>query len=290
MTPPPTSPLPADQHLTIIEPKAGWARLDLDELWRYRELLGFFVWRDIIVKYKQTLLGFAWAILVPFIQMIIFGGIFGKVAGLPTDGLPYHLYYFTNLVLWVFFATAFNRASTSLVTNSNLLAKIFFPRLIVPVSASLNGLIDFCIAFVLLLVMAALAGRWPGLAALLVPLPVLMALLTALAASLLLSALYVRYRDVGILVPFIAQIWMYGTVIIPYSTIQAKFGGWAWLYGLNPMAGAVETFRWLLFRQHMTGVTLHVELLAAGACTLALLFVVGLFYFRRVERVFADVI
>lgn len=275
--------------VTIIRPARGWVAIDFRELWHYRELFGFLIWRDILIKYKQTFFGFAWAILVPVIQMVIFGTIFGQVAGLPTDGLPQYLYYFTNLTLWTFFATAFNRTSVSLVNSANLLTKIYFPRLLVPASNCIGGVVDFAIAIVVLLAMGLFLGKIPAATLVFVPLLVLLAGTAALGTGLFFAALNVRFRDVGILIPFLTQIWMYCTVIVPYSRIAPKLGGWAWLYGLNPVAGAVEMFRWCLYHPYLTSPAPW-SLLWAGIPVACLMLLAGLYYFRRTEKIFADIV
>jgi lipopolysaccharide transport system permease protein len=288
--------------MQVIEPPRGWSHIGLGEVWRFRELFGFMVWRDVKVKYKQTLLGAAWAILVPLMQMLIFSLIFGRLAGMPSDGLPSSLFYFAGLLPWTYFATALAMSSNSLVGNSQLLTKVYFPRLIVPASPCIAGLLDFAIAFLILVVMMIYYRVMFPLASLLLPLLVLMALGTALAAGLFLSALNVKYRDIRYVIPFLVQMWMYCTVILPFSAIPERFGLWRYLYGLNPMAGVVEGFRWCLLHPHMSvekivsgeTVKLPVEapwiLIAIGLAVLAVMLGGGLYYFKRMERQFADVV
>ena len=235
----------------VIEPPRGWAWVDWRELWRYRELFGFFVWRDIKVKYKQTLLGAAWAILVPFFQMVIFSLIFGGIAGLPTNGLPRPVFYFAGLLPWTYFATSLGMASQSMVQTGNILTKIYFPRLIVPTAPCIASVLDLAIAFVILIAMMLYYHIVPATASLLLPVLILIAFGTAAGASFFLSALNVKYRDVRYVVPFLIQVWMYCTVIIPFSSIPERFGKWRYLYGLNPMAGVVEGFRWCLAHHKM---------------------------------------
>lgn len=273
----------------IIRPARGWIAIDFAELWRYRELFGFLIWRDVLVKYKQTFFGFAWAILVPVIQMLIFGTLFGRVAGLPTEGLPPYLYYLTNLTLWTFFSGAFTRTSGSLVTSANLLTKIYFPRLLVPASNCVAGVVDFAIAYVILLIVGLCLGHWPTAGALLGPLWLLLAMVTALGLGLFFAALNVRFRDVGILIPFLNQIWMYLTIIMPFSSIAPKLGQWAWLAGLNPMLGTVEYFRWTLYQPAGIPRPDPVLLMAGLPVALAML-LGGIYYFRRTEKVFADIV
>jgi len=286
----------------VIEPPRGWSHIGLGEVWRFRELFGFMVWRDVKVKYKQTLLGAAWAILVPLMQMLIFSLIFGRLAGMPSDGLPSSLFYFAGLLPWTYFATALAMSSNSLVGNSQLLTKVYFPRLIVPASPCIAGLLDFAIAFLILVVMMIYYRVMFPLASLLLPLLVLMALGTALAAGLFLSALNVKYRDIRYVIPFLVQMWMYCTVILPFSAIPDRFGLWRYLYGLNPMAGVVEGFRWCLLHPHMSvekivsgeTVKLPVEapwiLIVIGMAVLSVMLGCGLYYFKRMERQFADVV
>lgn len=289
--------------VTVIAPPRGWARLDFGELWEFRELFGFLVWRDIKVMYKQTLLGAAWAILVPFTQMVVFTLIFGQLAGLASDGLPGPLFYYAGLLPWTYFSQSLTMASASLVGGQALLTKVYFPRLIIPASACVTPMINFAIAFVILVVMMLWYRVVPSAAALLLPALLLMAFATALGVGLFLSALNVKYRDVKYTVPFLVQIWMYITVILPFSEFEA-LGPWRWLYGLNPMGSVVEAFRWCLFHAHPGfGVERATEgaavlapvaapwplLLISLPVTLALL-AGGLYYFRRMENQFADIV
>jgi lipopolysaccharide transport system permease protein len=269
---------------TVIEASEGWRALDLAELWRYRELLYFLVWRDVKVRYKQTALGAAWAILQPLVAMAIFTVFLGLFVRVPSDGLPYPLFVYAGLLLWTYFANALTAASTGLVGNANLISKVYFPRLLVPIASVLAGVIDFAIGFVLLLLLLVFYGYTPGLWLLLTPLFVGFAMVTAVAVGTLLSALNVQYRDVRYAIPFLLQVWMFATpVVYPASVVPERFRG---LYGLNPMAGIVESFRWALFGTGQPPGALQVVSLLTVLALLAL----GLLYFRRTERVFADVV
>lgn len=268
----------------LIAPSRGWRSLDLQELWSYRELLYFLTWRDITVRYKQTVLGAAWAILQPLLTMIVFSLFFGKLAGMPSDGLPYPLFSFAALVPWSFFASGLAQSSNSLVGSANLIRKVYFPRLVVPLASVLSGAVDFGLAFLVLLAMMAFYGVMPGMAILALPFFFLLAFITAVGAGLWLSALNVEFRDVRHVVPFLSQIWLFATPIAyPSSLIE---GPWQILYGLNPMVGVVEGFRWaLLGNGQAPGVMVFVSSLAA-----ILLLASGAFTFRRMERTFADVV
>ncbi|HUO51736.1 MAG TPA: ABC transporter permease [Gemmatimonadaceae bacterium] len=282
-----TSHTPHDQAhgaVTIIAPSKGWVSLKLGEIWEYRELLYFLVWRDVKVRYKQTALGAAWAVIQPLLTMIVFSLFFGRLAKVPSDGIPYPIFSFAALVPWTFFATGLNLSSNSLVGSANLVQKVYFPRLIIPIATVLSGLVDFAIAMAVLFGMMAFYGIAPTWNALWLPAFVLLALVTSLAVGLWLSALNVEYRDVRFLVPFLSQLWMYATpVAYPSSLLHEP---WRTVFGLNPMVGVVEGFRWALL-----GVNTRpggMILVSAGAA-LAML-VGGAFYFRRMERTFADVV
>ena len=270
--------------MQVIAPARGWVPIRLGELWEYRELLAFLVWREVKVRYKQTFLGIAWVILQPFLTMIVFSIFFGKLAKMPSDGLPYPIFTFSALLPWQLFAFALTESSSSVVVNQRLVTKVYFPRLIMPISAIGVGLADFTIAFGVLVAMMAYYGVVPGLAALTVPLWVALAALAALGAGLWLSALNVWYRDIRYTLPFLTQVWMLLTpVIYPASLVPEQ---WRPLYALNPMVGVIEGFRWALLG---TGPAPTVTLATSIAATTVIL-VGGLFYFRRMERTFADVI
>jgi lipopolysaccharide transport system permease protein len=267
-----------------IEPTRGWASLKLAELWESRELVYFFTWRDIKVRYKQTVLGVLWAIIQPLFTMLIFALFFGRLAKVPSDGIPYPIFSYTALVPWTFFATGLTQASNSLVQNSNLLKKVYFPRMGMPIAAVISGCVDFCLAFVVLLGMTAFYGITPTWKVLLLPLFLLLALVTCLGASLWLSAMNVQFRDVRYTIPFLTQFWMFATPIAYPSSLL--LGPWRTVYGINPMAGVVEGFRWALLDAHSAPQPM---ILVSSAAALALL-IGGAFYFRRLERSFADVI
>jgi lipopolysaccharide transport system permease protein len=274
-----------NQHLetTFIRPATSWTSLGLKELWQYRELLYFLTWRDIKVRYKQTALGAAWAIIQPVFMMLVFSLFFGRLAKVPSDGIPYPVFTFCALLPWQLFAHSLTESSNSLVANERLITKVYFPRLVVPIAAVLGGLVDFAIAFVILLGMMVYYGIVPGLAALALPGLVLFAMLTALAVGLWLSALNVQYRDVRYTINFLIQFWLFATpVAYPSSIVPA---GWRPLYGLNPMAGVVEGFRWALLGKDPPGAMLWVSV----AVVIALL-IGGLYYFRSMEQEFADVV
>jgi len=257
----------------------------LRELWRYRELLYFLTWRDIKVRYKQTLLGFSWAILQPLIAMLIFSLFFGRLAKMPSDGLPYPLFSFAALVPWTFFSTGVGKASNVLVGSQNLLRKVYFPRLAMPIASILAGVVDFALAFSVLLVMMVWYGIMPTLNVLWLPLLFLLAFCTALGISLWLSAMNVRYRDVRYITPFLVQAWMFMTpVVYPATLIENPLVRAA--YALNPMVGVVEGFRWALLGMN----TAPGPMIAVSACAALLMLVSGVAYFRRMERDFADVV
>jgi lipopolysaccharide transport system permease protein len=256
----------------------------LRDLWRYRELLYFLAWRDVKVRYKQTALGAAWAILQPLLAMVIFSVIFGTFAGLPSDGIPYPVFTFAALLPWQLFSYALTQSSTSLVNDKNLITKVYFPRLVIPLSSVMAGLIDFAIAFVLLVVMLLLYRIPPTARMLTLPFFVIFALTTALAAGLWLSALNVKYRDVRYTLPFLSQVWLYLTPVAYSSGIIPE--RWRMLYSLNPMTGVVEGFRWALLG---TGSLAGSMVLVSIVMVLLLLFG-GLVYFRRMEDDFADII
>ena len=267
-----------------IEPSRGWVSLRLHELWEFRELLYFLAWRDIKVRYKQTALGVAWAVIQPFFTMVIFSIFFGKLGRIPSDGIPYPIFSFAALVPWTFFAHGLNQSSNSLVTGAQLIKKVYFPRLIVPVAAVLSGVVDFILAFIVLLGMMPYYGLAPTVNVVWLPVFLLLALITSLGAGLWLSTLNVEYRDVRHAVPFIIQFWLFATPIAYPSTLLPE--PWRTLYGLNPMVGVVEGFRWaLLGTDTGPGAMIFVSCLMAIALLIA-----GAFYFRRMEKTFADVV
>lgn len=267
-----------------IEPSKGWVALQLKELWAYRELVYFLIWRDVKVRYKQTVLGVAWAIIQPVFTMVVFSLFFGRLAKMPSDGIPYPLFSYAALVPWAFFSHGLTLASNSLVGSSNLIKKVYFPRLAVPIAAVTSGLIDFSIAFVLLLGMLLYYGVVPSIHVVWLPLLLLLTLVTSLGVSLWLSALNVQFRDVRYVIPFLTQLWLFATPIAYPSSLLSE--PWKTVYSLNPMVGVVEGFRWaLLGTETAPGPMIIVSTLAALA-----ILVSGIFYFRRLEKSFADLI
>ena len=281
-------PVLKGEHHLVIKPKKGWSALHLRELWHYRELLYFLTWRDILVRYKQAVLGVAWAVLQPVLAMVVFTVIFNKLLGIGTGDydVPYPLFTYAGLLPWQLFSGSLQRSGTSLVGNSSLLTKVYFPRLVIPTSAVLAGLVDFVISFVVLLVLMAGYGVAPTWHIVFLPLLVLLAMLTALAVSLWLSALNVLYRDVQYIIPFMIQLWMYlSPVMYPTSKIDS-YPDWVQvIYNLNPMTGVIAGFRWALFGEQEPNTLFWVS-----AVVVLVIFVTGLYYFKRMERVFADVV
>lgn len=273
-----------DTHRFVIEPAAGWAAIDLREIWRYSELLYFLTWRDVKVRYKQTVIGAAWAILQPFLTMVVFSIIFGRLMNVSSGAVPYPVFSYAALLPWTFFSTAITRSSTSLVLSANLISRVYFPRIIVPLAAVLAALVDFAIAFVILLGMMLFYGIVPGVALLTLPFFILLAILTAFGVGFWLSALNVKYRDVAYATPFLTQFWLFVTPVVYSTSIVPR--EWRWLYGLNPMAGVVEGFRWALLGQGQA----PVQLIAISLISVVVLLITGLAYFQRVEHEFADVV
>jgi len=278
------SPIVPAVSRVIIDPPRGWQALDVRELWRFRELLYFLAWRDVKVRYKQTALGVAWVVLQPFLTMVIFSIIFGRLMAVPTGGIPYPIFTFVALLPWNFFAGSLTRSGNSLIADANLLSKVYFPRLILPVASVLSMLVDFAISFVILIGMMLFYRITPGPAVFTLPVFLLLAFLTALGFGLWLSALNVKYRDISYLIPFIVQMWFFLTpVAYPITIIPAQ---WRFLYSLNPMTGVVEGFRWALLGQPgLPGV-----FIILSAIIVVVVFIGGLFYFRRMENEFADVV
>jgi lipopolysaccharide transport system permease protein len=268
----------------VIEPKQGWTSLKLGELWEYRELLYFLAWRDIKVRYKEAALGASWAILQPLLTMLIFTLFFGRLAKVPSDGIPYPLFSFTGLVPWTFFLTAVQQSSNSVVGSSNLISKVYFPRLAIPVATVMAALVDFAISGVVLLAMLLYYHRAPTLHILFVPLFVLLAFFASLGLGLWLSALNVKYRDIRYVVPFLLQFWMFASPIVyPTSMLPAR---WRTLYALNPMVGVIDGMRWSLLGTH----TAPGPVIAVSALTTLLGALGGALYFRRMENRFADIV
>jgi len=267
-----------------IERSRGWVSLRLAELWRYRELVYFLTWRDVKVRYKQTILGAAWALLQPFLTMLVFSVVFGRLAQVPSDGVPYPLFTLAALVPWTFFSNALTQSSNSLVGNANLITKVYFPRLIVPTATVLSGVIDFVLAFFLLLAMMAYYDVTPAVTVLWIPLFLTLVVAVSLGAGLWLSAMNVQFRDVRYTVPFLTQFWLFATPIAyPSSMLHAP---WRTLFGINPMVGAVEGFRWAMLGASAA----PLAVVAMSTTTAVAVLVSGALYFRRMERTFADIV
>jgi len=277
---PPTTDVP----IIHIEPSQGWVSLKLAELWQYRELLYFLVWRDVKVRYKQTVLGAAWAIIQPFFTMVVFSLFFGRLAKIPSDGIPYPIFSYTALVPWTFFANGLTQAVTGLVSHANLIKKVYFPRLAIPIARVLAGIVDFALAFAVLLIMMLAYGIAPTPNILWLPLFLLLALATSLGVGLWLTAMNVQFRDVAYTVPFITQFWMFATPIAYPSSLLSE--PWRTLYGINPMVGVVEGFRWALLGTN----TAPGPIIIVSAFVAVALLLSGAFYFRRMEKIFADVV
>lgn len=269
---------------TVIEPPRGWQVLDLSEVWHYRELLYFLAWRDIKVRYKQTVIGVLWVVLQPILTIIIFSIIFGKLLNVPTNGQPYPVFSYVALLPWTFFSGALGRAGASLVADANLISKVYFPRLILPFAAILSLLVDFGVSFIILLGLLILYGSVPGVSILVLPLLLGLSFLTALAFGLWLSALNIKYRDITYIIPFLIQLWFFLTPVAYPSSIIPE--AWRFAYSLNPMTGVVEGFRWaLLGDQNAPWIALLLSSLIV-----VVVFVSGLLYFRHMEYEFADVV
>lgn len=272
------------EAVTIIQPSRGLMSLNLGELWEYRELLYFLTWRDIKVRYKQTVLGASWAILQPFLTMVVFSLFFGRLAKIPSDDIPYPVFSYAALVPWQFFANGLSQSSTSLVASANLIRKVYFPRLVIPISAVLSGVVDFAIAFLVLAGMMLFFGIAPTGAVVWLPVLLILALVTSLGVGLWLTAMNVQFRDVRYAIPFLIRAWMFATPIAYPSSLLDE--PWRTLYGINPMTGVIEGFRWaLLGTETAPGPIIFVSASVATA-----LLIGGVFYFRRMEETFADVV
>ena len=268
----------------FIKPSTGLAALNLRDLWTYRELVYFMIWRDIKVRYKQTMLGAAWAIIQPVLTMLVFTFVFGTVAKLPTDGLPYPIFSYTALLPWGLFTTALNTASRSLTSNQNMVTKTYFPRLVLPLASVLGGLVDFVIAFAILIVLMIYYKVTPTAAIWTLPLFLLLTVITALGVALWLSAINVQYRDVNYVLPFLTQFWLFITPVAYSAKLVSE--KWRMIYSINPMAGVVNGFRWALLGTD-TGPNLN---MIVSICVALLFLISGLFYFRSMEKTFADTI
>jgi homopolymeric O-antigen transport system permease protein len=266
-----------------ITPPSGWWEVPLRELWNYRELLYFIVWRDIKIRYKQTVIGAAWAVLQPLLTMMIFSLVFGKLAHIPSEGLPYPVFYYSALLPWMYFATALQNATNTIVENQRVITKVYFPRLALPLASVLAGLVDFGISFLMFVTILLYYRIRPTAAVLWLPAFLLLAVLTALGVGLWLSALNAIYRDVRYVLPFLVQFWMFASpVAYPSSLVPLK---WRWLYGVNPMAGVIEGFRWSLAgRGEPPG-----RILAASVAVVIVILLGGIAYFQRMETTIADV-
>lgn len=270
--------------LTVIKPSHGWVAINLKALWEYRELLYFFTWRDIKVRYKQTLIGAGWAILQPFFAMVVFTIFFGKMAKVPSEGVPYPIFSYSGLLIWTYFAAAVSRASNSLVGGANLITKIYFPRLLMPLASTLAGVLDYFVAVSILVLMMIFYHVAPSYAMFLLPFFILFAFLAATGVGMWLSAINVKYRDVRYVVPFLIQIWLFATpVIYPTSMLPERF---RWILSLNPVGGVIEAHRACILGHQ----PINWGSLAISFGMTLLILTTGAFYFRRTERSFADII
>jgi lipopolysaccharide transport system permease protein len=267
-----------------IEPSSGWTALKLNELWEYRELLGIFVWRDLKVRYRQTVIGALWAVVQPFLTMVIFSVFFGRLAGVPSDSIPYPIFSYAALVPWTFFANSINMASNSLVNNAEMIKKIYFPRLTMPFASMLAGLVDFILAFIILIGMMLYYGFVPTINILWFPLFLLLSMMTALGVSMWLSAMNVQFRDVRYMIPFITQAWLFATPVAYPSSMLSE--PWRTIYGINPMVGVVEGFRWALLGTN----TAPGPLMIVSFAVAIVILISGVYYFRKMEKIFADII
>ncbi len=275
-------PLPSASATVRIEPPRGWFDLHLHEVWQYRELLFLFVWRNLKIRYAQTVVGVAWVVIQPLMTMGIFTIFFGRLAKLPSDGLPYPVFYFAALVPWTYFSTALQNCTTIVVENQNVITKVYFPRLILPLTAVISNLVDFGIGFCVLLIVTFFYGIRPGPAAVWLPVLLVLAVLTALGVGLWMSALNALYRDVRYVIPFVVQFWMFASpVAYPSSLVPER---WRWLYGLNPLTGVIDGFRWALTGR---GVAPGTFMLASAAAVIVVL-IGGLLFFQRMEGTVAD--
>jgi lipopolysaccharide transport system permease protein len=279
---PPATKLPGGAVSMLIEPPRGLFNLSLGEVWTYRELLYFFVWRDVKVRYKQTAIGVLWVVLQPLLTMGVFTIFFGRLAKLPSNGLPYPVFYFAALVPWTYFSTALLSCTNVVVDNQNVITKVYFPRLVLPVAAVSSGLVDFSIGFVVMIALTLGYGIRPTIATFLLPVLILLAALTALSVGLWTSALNALYRDVRSIIPFFVQFWMLASpVAYPSSLVPER---WRWLYGLNPMAGVVDGFRWALTRHGQP----PGPMLLVSSAMVVILLIGGLIFFKRIEGNVAD--
>jgi lipopolysaccharide transport system permease protein len=267
----------------VIVPESPWLHLNLREIWDYRELLWFLIWRDVKVRYRQTALGAGWAIIQPLTAMVIFSVVFGQLANLPSDGIPYPIFTYTALLPWNFFSSGLTRATASLVAGSNLVSKVYFPRVIIPLSAVMGALVDFAFAFLVLIGLMLYYGIAPTWRIVVLPFLLLLALGVAFGVGLWFSALNVRYRDVSYIVPFIVQVWLYASPVAYSSSLIPP--QWQWLYALNPMVGVIDGFRWALL-----GTSWSPGAVFLSTVIVLLILVLGMFYFHRMQDSFADIV
>jgi len=272
------------ETITVIEAKKGKVPIELSEIWKYRELFYFLTKRDIKVRYKQTVLGGLWAVIQPFFTMVVFTLFFGRMAQMPSDGIPYPIFVYAGLLPWTYFSNSLSTAGNSLVGNANLITKVYFPRIIIPASASLAHLLDFAVAMSVLGVMMVYYHYLPGIEILLFPFLIALTFFCAVGTGLWLSALNVQYRDIRYVIPFLIQLWMFvSPVIYPVSMVGEKY---RWLLAINPMAGVIDAFRVSLLGHQ----PIRWGLLGISTAIIAILFVSGLYYFKHMERTFADVV
>ena len=278
------SPVGRSEYRLRVQPTSGFGRLDLGDLWEYRDLLFFLVWRDIALRYKQTAIGVAWTVLQPLLTMLVFTVIFGRFAKIPSDGLPYSIFAFCALVPWTYVSQAIARSGVSLVTDAQLVRKVYFPRLIIPLASATAPLLDYLVSLIVLAVMMAGFAVAPGWNLLALPLVTLQTIMIAVAVGLWFAPLNAKYRDIGYAIPFVTQLWFYASPITyPLSVIPEK---WRILYGLNPMVGLIESIRWAALDIPDP----DVRVIAVGAAVTIALFLFGILFFKRLERVLADVI
>ena len=270
--------------VTVVKPSVGWAPIQFRDLWEYRELLYFLTWKEIKVRYKQTVLGAAWAVIQPFFTMVVFSVVFGRLADIPSDGIPYPVFSFAALVPWAFFAHSLTFSSNSLIANANIIKKIYLPRLMLPTANTLSGGVDFFLAFIVLLGIMAYFSVWPDAKVFWLPLLLLLALITSLGVGLWLSAMNVQFRDIRHSLTFLVQLWLFATPIAYPSTLLSE--PWRTVLGINPMAGVVEGFRWALLGTD----TQPGPMIAVSSLVAVVILVSGAFYFRRMEKNFADVV
>ena len=273
---------PREIPITRIRPSRGWIQVNLRELWEYRELAYLLGWRDVTIRYKQTVFGAAWAIIQPFLMMVAFSIFFGQLARVPSNGIPYPIFSYAALLPWNYFSQSMMRASNVLVSSSSLITKVYFPRMLLPISSVLSPLFDFAVAFILLLAMMVYYQVWPTPAMMAVPVLLAVAVMASLGVGMWMSALNVDYRDFSNVLPFLVQVWMFATPVAFSSTLLEE--PWRTLYGLNPMTGVIEGFRWALLGQE----PMFVQMLISVVVSITLM-VTGAFYYRRTERTFADI-